>query len=202
MNNLTPHQIREALAPLPADRAAVHSNGQSAVALVLKDGPTGTEILFIVRSSHDRDPWSGNIAFPGGRYDAADPSHRATAERETLEELGLDLEQAEFLGELDQIVGANLPVTVSCFVYWLAGEVPLHPNDEVERALWLPLATLLDCKRHQLTEVAFQDKRFLRPALHILPPGGPVLWGITYRLTSSFLERLGSPLSRLPGSDD
>jgi 8-oxo-dGTP pyrophosphatase MutT (NUDIX family) len=166
----------------------------SAVALVLRDGRDGTEVLFIVRSSHDHDPWSGNIAFPGGRVDAADPSHRATAEREAMEELALSLEDADFLGELEQIVGTNLPVTVSCYVYRLTGDLPLHPNHEVEQAFWLPLATLRDPRNHRLTEVAFQEKRFLRPALHILPPGGPVLWGITYRLLASLLERLGTPL--------
>jgi hypothetical protein len=64
----------------------------------------------------------------------------------------------------------------------------------VARAFWLPLATLRDPRIHRLTEVAFQEKRFLRPALHILPPGEPVLWGITYRLLASLLERLGTPL--------
>jgi hypothetical protein len=106
------------------------------------------------------------------------------------------------MGELDQIVGANLPVTVSCYVYWLATDMPLYPNHEVQTAFWLPLATLRDPGNHRLTEVIFQDKRFIRPALHILPPGGPVLWGITYRLTANLLERLGIPLSHLPGSDD
>jgi hypothetical protein len=65
----------------------------------------------------------------------------------------------------------------------------------VGTAFWLPLATLRDPGIHRLTEVTFQERRFLSPALLILPPGGPVLWGITYRLVASLLERLGTPLS-------
>lgn len=201
MLNVTIQQIREALAPHSgAQQPHQSDSGQSAVALVLKDGAEGTEVLFIVRSSHDHDPWSGNIAFPGGRVDAADASRRATAEREVREELGLSLDDADYLGELEQIVGANLPVTVSCFVYWLPEDVPLHPNHEVGRAFWLPLSALQDRRNHRLTEVAFQEQRFIRPALHILPPGGPVLWGITYRLVASLLERLGTPLSPIEAS--
>lgn len=202
MYDVTPQQIRHALASCPAIEPLPHSRGQSAVALVLRDSAKGAEILYIIRSAHDHDPWSGNIAFPGGRVDPADANHRATAQREAWEELGLQLQEAEYLGELEPIVGANLPVTVSCFVYWLGGDTPLHCNHEVQRAFWYPLSILMEPQRHRLTEVHFQERSLMSPALHILPVGQPVLWGITYRLTAQLLERLGTPLSFLPGSDD
>ena len=44
----------------------------AAVALVLLEGPQGLEILLIKRAERGDDPWSGQIALPGGRYDAGD----------------------------------------------------------------------------------------------------------------------------------
>jgi 8-oxo-dGTP pyrophosphatase MutT (NUDIX family) len=61
------------------------------------------EALFIKRTARTGDPWSGHVAFPGGKRDAADASDRAAAEREVAEEVGLDLLQGPFLclGRLD-----------------------------------------------------------------------------------------------------
>ena len=63
----------------------------AAVALVLLDGPQGIEILLIKRAERADDPWSGQIALPGGRYDVGDRDLEATAVRETREETGVDL---------------------------------------------------------------------------------------------------------------
>ena len=61
---------------------------RAAVAAVLGPTPEGLQLLFIERAQHPDDPWSGHIAFPGGRIEIDDPSPRAAAERETLEEVG------------------------------------------------------------------------------------------------------------------
>src|SRR5262249_28795811 len=77
------------------------------------------------------DPWSGHMAFPGGRVDPGDADARAAAERETLEELGLSLEGAERLGQLDDLnAGIRLvaPLVLSAFVYRLDARAPLPPN--------------------------------------------------------------------------
>ena len=70
--------------PLPSKRAAV--------AIGLRDGSAGPEILMIQRAVREGDPWSGHMGFPGGRKDDTDASDEACAKRETLEEIGFDLE--------------------------------------------------------------------------------------------------------------
>lgn len=49
------------------------------------------ELLFIQRASRHGDPWSGDVAFPGGGRDIEDDDDLAAAVRETAEEVGLDL---------------------------------------------------------------------------------------------------------------
>ncbi|HEV8382740.1 MAG TPA: CoA pyrophosphatase, partial [Gemmatimonadales bacterium] len=73
----------------------------AAVAVILHESDDGLEALFIHRAVRVGDTWSGQIAFPGGRREPSDHDLLATAIRETLEEVGVDLSRAERLGVLD-----------------------------------------------------------------------------------------------------
>lgn len=164
---------------------------RAAVALILREEPAGLSLLLIERATHEGDPWSGDLGLPGGKVEAEDATPRAAAERETREEIGLDLAGARHLGRLDDIVGAHLPVLVSCFAYGIAGAAPLQPSTEVRDAFWVPLSELADPARHACATVRFGGEEFRRPAITLATAGKPVLWGITYRLVMQFLERLG-----------
>ena len=63
---------------------------RAAVAIIGRASRQGddVEFLYIRRSEFDGDPWSGDIAFPGGRIDGPEELPRRAAERETLEEVG------------------------------------------------------------------------------------------------------------------
>jgi 8-oxo-dGTP pyrophosphatase MutT (NUDIX family) len=192
---LSPDTIRAALGSRqPATFPGINGMKQSAVALVLRENTHGLDILFIVRADCSKDPWSGNIGFPGGGMEEEDSSLQATAERETREELALDLSTAACLGRLDDLVGANLPVLVSCFVYMTRHTAPFTLSPEVSKAFWFPVAALREPERHVMTDVTFGDKVFVRPALRILASHEPVLWGITYRLVEQLLALLDHPL--------
>lgn len=197
----TLEHLRSALAgyqPRLTERSAWPGHTHAAVALLLREGRRGVEILFILRAEFQGDPWSGNIAFPGGHIEADDETVRAAAERETLEEIGIDLQQEEFLGRIDDIAGAHLPVIVSCFSYHVAASTPLFPNREINETFWVPLADLADPHRQRLHYVMFRGEQLERPAIDLLGPGRTVLWGITYRLVSHFMQLAGVPLPLPP----
>lgn len=177
-------------APLPAD-----SRTRAAVALILRSSRSGHEVLFIERAAHDGDPWSGDLGFPGGKVEESDGDERLAAERETREEISLDLTNALYLGRLAEIAGAHLPVRVSCFVYGMTEPVILRPGDEIRNAFWIPLEQLYDPERHIEASVRFGGAMLVRPAIRILEPGQTVLWGLTYRLVIQFLQTLGRPAS-------
>ena len=166
----------------------------AAVALVLLEGEQGLEILLIRRAERADDPWSGQIALPGGRYDCGDRDLEATAIRETREETGVDLSGAERLGVLDDLyprTPALPPVVVRPFVFALARRSPLVPSDEVQRAFWLPLGRLSEPGvRREVTLT-------LRGAVRVLPAyvvDGEMIWGMTERIVTPFVDLISNSL--------
>lgn len=167
---------------------------QAAVAMVLTDGKPGADVLFIERARATGDPWSGHMAFPGGRVDPGDPSGQHAAERETLEEVGLSLAGAELLGRLDDKKGnprTHPELVISAFVYHTPAPGELAINSEVQDAFWFPLDALLDRARH-VQYTAHGEFEF--PGILVGEPDRHVVWGLTYSFLESFFSVLGSPL--------
>ena len=96
MNNQISN-IRTALSKADSELLDLGTKPQAAVAAIIRADSAGLEILFIRRSHRQGDPWSGHLAFPGGRLEKEDASPREAAERETLEEIGLPLMNTEYL---------------------------------------------------------------------------------------------------------
>ena len=104
MNLLSIDRIEQSINGHIPERLSVgEDTRQAAVAVILRDSGEHTEVLFILRATKQGDPWSGHMAFPGGHWEDQDKSLRETAARETMEEIGLDLSHAAFLGELDAV---------------------------------------------------------------------------------------------------
>jgi 8-oxo-dGTP pyrophosphatase MutT (NUDIX family) len=188
-------EIRTALAARPAEPIAGERLMRSAaVAAVFRDAGRGPELLLIPRAERSDDPWSGDMAFPGGVVSASDPGPFEAALRETSEELGLDLgRHARRIGELTHVLAVAhrrpLPMAIVPFVFDLAGAPALRAGPEVQESLWVPLAYLADPHRRQ---------RFVRPLL-----GVPlrleccryrerIVWGLTLRMIDDLLAALGA----------
>ena len=72
----------------------------AAVCVVLGGPDAAPALCFIKRSERPDDPWSGQMALPGGRVARTDASAHAAGMRETVEEVGLDLTRYRHLGAL------------------------------------------------------------------------------------------------------
>jgi 8-oxo-dGTP pyrophosphatase MutT (NUDIX family) len=197
-------QIRERLARHRFTEAGAASGArrlQASVAIVLhEDSREGTSTLLIRRAEHAGDPWSGHMAFPGGRRDPADASPDVTAARETFEEVGIELPRP--IGRLDDFFGTRNPrvgeVCVTPFVYEVAPRPPLFPNHEVESVVWIPLRWMLDpvsAVAYRITRPDGREESF--PAIQY---GDYRVWGLTYRILTGFLELIGRKLPHAPGA--
>jgi 8-oxo-dGTP pyrophosphatase MutT (NUDIX family) len=149
--------------------------------------------LFIRRAERADDPWSGQVAFPGGRRDPGDPDLLATALRETREETGVDLTAAERLGVLDDLVPSTPtlpPVLVRPFVFALAARPALAAErGEVARAFWVGLARLAARGARQELVLTVRGVARSFPAYRV---GEDVIWGLTERILTPFMRLLGA----------
>ena len=165
---------------------------RAAVALIIRAGGNGApELLFIKRSEYPADPWSGQVAFPGGREEAADPTLADTAIRETREETGIDLvRDGTVIGTLDDLRPntVRLPaVIVRPYVVLLNRFEPLVLSDEVALAFWVPLEAFKDAPAWRDTDVLARGVQMNRRAFH---HQGQVIWGMTERILAQLLALL------------
>jgi 8-oxo-dGTP pyrophosphatase MutT (NUDIX family) len=195
-----PHldQIRSALGEHEPRILSVEGKRQASVAMVLRGGQRDTEVLLIERARREGDPWSGHMAFPGGRLDPGDAHSRSAAERETLEEVGLTLAGASQLGRLDDLEGYHAGraagLVISAFVYHLEAHGPLVTNHEVEETFWVPLRHLRDHTQHvEFPYAPAGGRRF--PGIVVGEPERHVVWGLTYRFLEIFFDIVDHPLS-------
>jgi 8-oxo-dGTP pyrophosphatase MutT (NUDIX family) len=175
------------------DSASPEDGPRAAVAAILREGPQGAELFFIVRADSPTDPWSGHIAFPGGRRDPEDATLLATAIRETSEEVGLDLTRAELLARLPDVPAfirsKRGVLVVTPFVFALRHDVAPTPNHEVAGTLWVPLASLARGDGKGTYSFTWEEKPYELPCIR-LEPDQRVLWGMTYRMLETMLEAL------------
>lgn len=172
----------------------------AAVAAILREREGVTEVLLMRRATLDGDPWSGHMAFPGGRQDPSDGNLLATALRETQEETGLRLRpETDLIGRLDDLPaiarGRRIGLVIAPFVFAVAGDPELTPNKhEVEELLWAPLAPMRSGERDTTLSWEFEGRKIEVPGYDV---DGRIVWGLTHRMLGALFEALdGPPRSR------
>jgi 8-oxo-dGTP pyrophosphatase MutT (NUDIX family) len=176
----------------------------ASVALILRDTDSGTEVLMMQRAKHERDPWSGQMSFPGGKIEASDDSSKSAAIREAQEEVGVELTDDDYLGRLDDLCGLKVngvfSVHVRCFVFKPTQDIILNANHEVAELVWLPLAFLED----PYNAYAFthpKDPSLSMPSVMIDNSKEQILWGMSLRMIMNLYSLLDWPLAVLSDAD-
>lgn len=192
---ITEHDIRARLQrplnttyDLPGGSAP---NKQAAVLVPFVREADEWHLLFIKRSERENDRHSGQVAFAGGRYEETDTSLEMTALRETHEEIGVNPDDVQVLGELNHHHSiSNYQITpvvgTMPWPYQLTLEVA-----EVAAAFTIPLRWLADPANHRVQERTIGESRF--PVIFFEPYNGYVLWGATARMTLSLISLLRKP---------
>lgn len=169
------------------------SSPRAAVAAILRAGATGPEVLLLRRAEHPRDPWSGHVAFPGGRSDPEDADTLATALRETREESGLDLARdARHLGSLDDVPaiarGRHTGLIISPHVFELHTAATLALNaGEISDHRWAPVGPMLGGQQRSSFPYNHEGNLLHLPAYDV---DGWVVWGLTFQMLQMLFDEI------------
>lgn len=172
----------------------------AAVAAILRERAGELELLFIRRAKRRGDPWSGHMAWPGGKREAGDSTLLACAVRETREEIGLDLERdAEWVGTVrgwrHEGAAPRRLHAIFPFVFVLPGDgsdggrPPMlrRQGDEVQEIVWIPLSYFTTWRSRA-------PWKWVARWLPRVPPAfryeGRLVWGLTQWMLTDLLGRL------------
>jgi 8-oxo-dGTP pyrophosphatase MutT (NUDIX family) len=159
---------------------------QAAVALIFVQ-PDCPRLVMIKRSIREGDPWSGQMAFPGGHRDG-DESLIETAKRETLEEIGVDLSTARLLGALPTLTlpkRLNLPnMVIHPFGFSMDSLPETDLNFEVASIHSFALDDLYDGVGRGEFVWQKENRPITLPEVRL---GGVKIWGISLRIIDQML---------------
>jgi 8-oxo-dGTP pyrophosphatase MutT (NUDIX family) len=158
----------------------------AAVLLPIWLQPEGAVLLLTKRSSHLKHH-PGQIAFPGGKVDAADAGPEAAALREANEEIGLDPGRVEVIGALP-VHQTVTGFAVAPFVGLIRGAFdPVPEAGEVEEVFTVPLPYVLTPARFQI-----QGRRWMGDwrRFYTVPYGPYYIWGATARILRGLADRM------------
>ncbi len=150
----------------------------------MADGATGT--VFIQRPKYN-GVHSGQISFPGGRFEIQDESLENTALRETHEEIGIDPKQIEVVGKLTDLYIPPSNHLVSPFIGVIQHTPSFNPDPvEVDEVIPLALGHFFskDCMREMPIELA--DGSRLQTPCYLIKE--LVIWGATAMMISEFIQ--------------
>lgn len=156
----------------------------AAVSVIL-DGREDPRVLLIRRAERAGDPWSGQIGFPGGKTQSGDGTARRTAARETMEEVGIDLERsADFLGYGQPTTTHTGTMEVVPSVFLMKEHVDVTPNEEVASYRWAGLRELLSPRSKSSYSLTYEGRTVQTPAFLF---EDYVVWGLTHRILTSVM---------------
>ncbi len=164
---------------------------KAAVAIIVQLAPQTKELqmLLIKRNAREGDPWSGQMAFPGGRYSENDESLLETAIREVREEIGFDLPKFWILGALDDVVASSLAIRVRPYLALASDQVSVRINpNEVESFVWIPLSFFIDRRNLRPYDISRFGQTLVVPSYNFV--GNFVIWGMTLRIIENLISKL------------
>jgi len=156
-----------------------YEDATAGVGIIFRIEQDVLKILLVKRAKVLNDPWSGDMAFPGGKRSSEDNSIVDTVKREVLEETDIDLNTGQYLGRMEpEFSTVRTGLAVIPLLYLLEEKPEITINDELDNYYWTDFKTLKwRCGRSIV-------KKFDVPVFDVGPER---VWGLTYRMLQRLL---------------
>lgn len=170
---------------VPSESWVKAQNPRPAAVLVCLTEKEGQTCLIFTKRRSYPGVHSDQVSFPGGKYETEDGSLRATALRESQEEIGISLNQTQIIGALTPLYIPPSNFLVHPFVAVAIQEAPWRVQEaEVAALLEIPMAYLLRAESRESRHLHLGEQTREVPGFvwheHFI-------WGATAMMLSEFL---------------
>ncbi len=153
------------------------------------DIPNGLKVVFIRRGEYV-GIHSGQIAFPGGRYEESDGDLRETAMREVEEELGIPRDSYEIIGQLTDLYVPPSNFLVRAYVAYTHQRPSYQPDArEVQEVIEVDMAHFFNNNNVKVKDFPAHNSVNNTSAPYY-DVDGVVIWGATAMMLRELLDTM------------
>ena len=175
--------IKQKLKQINLIEATQYKKAGVLILLLKEDTDAEYKIVFTKRST-ELKTHSGEVSFPGGKWEDADNSLYETALRESNEEINLNIENVTKLGNLNFLLSRH-KIEVNPYVGYLNKFQEFEGNFEIDEIFTVPISFLSDSKNVTYKEFNRKDLKVYIPSWVY---NGNRIWGLTAMITADFLN--------------
>jgi len=175
--------IKQKLKQINLIEATQYKKAGVLILLLKEDTDAEYKIVFTKRSTKLKTH-SGEVSFPGGKWEDADNSLYETALRESNEEINLNIENVTKLGNLNFLLSRH-KIEVNPYVGYLNKFQEFKGNFEIDEIFTVPISFLSDSKNVTYKEFNRKDLKVYIPSWVY---NGNRIWGLTAMITADFLN--------------
>jgi 8-oxo-dGTP pyrophosphatase MutT (NUDIX family) len=139
------------------------------------------EVIFTQRSAKV-STHSGEVSFPGGKWEEGDKDLYETSLRESNEEINLNINDVTYLGSLNYLI-SNHKIEVNPYIGLVTKKQNFIDNDEIAHTFTVPLDFLINNAREHNIE---------RKNTNVIVPSwvynDQTIWGLTALITADFIN--------------
>lgn len=162
---------------------------KSSVAIIFYQAASTIEFILIQRPEYEGNH-GGQISFPGGKQEFTDIDEEFTARRETLEEIGVILNQQHLIGQISDIFIPVSKFIVRPYLYWLDDVPDFIPDArEVSEVLSVSLLHLLEDSKVKLATLKL-GSGITAKNVPYFDLNEKIVWGATALILSELKELL------------
>lgn len=160
---------------------------QAAVLIAINEAADGQEFVLLTERAKHLSIHSGEVAFPGGKWESEDSSLLDTALRESHEEVGLAPSRVNIIEQLP-VSHTRQGISVTPYVGRVESKDGLVANvDELQSLFWVPIDFLLKDRRERTDIFTVEGREYWSPVYDWM---GYTIWGFTARVMVDFLNRV------------
>ena len=152
--------------------------------LLIKDKDDEEYKILFTKRSEQLKTHSGEVSFPGGKWEEGDLNLYQTALRESNEEINLDTENVTKLGPLNFLLSRH-KIEVNPFVGYLNQLQDFKGNFEIDEIFIVPISFLMNEKNIEYKEFNRKDLKVYIPSWVY---NGNRIWGLTAMIAADFLN--------------